>query len=162
MKRGDEVAYYSTDVFAEKIALTGARYRPYRNGLLADLRQLPERLEELSWLLMRTTEDLLGGELAAIRAERPDYLITDSVAPWGQWLGEVLDVPVVTSVSTFAFNRHVLAFAVSKGVRPKSAEDRALQDPSHLQGDLARAAAAAGDMPSRDPGSPGWFSAARP
>ena len=89
---------------------------------------------------MRTTEDLLGRELAAIRAERPDYLITDSVAPWGQWLGEVLGVPVVTSVSTFAFNRRVLAFAVSHGVRPKSAEARALQDPSHLEVDLARAA----------------------
>ena len=122
MKRGDDVVYYSTDAFAEKIAQTGARYRPYRNEFLADLRQLPERLEQLSWLLMRTTEDLLDRELAAFRAERPDYLITDSVAPWGQWLGEVLGVPVVTSVSTFAFNRHVLASAVSQGVRPKSAK----------------------------------------
>jgi MGT family glycosyltransferase len=33
----------------------------------------------------------------------------------------VLGVPVVTSVSTFAFNRRVLAFAVAHGVRPKSA-----------------------------------------
>jgi MGT family glycosyltransferase len=119
--RGDEVIYYSTVTFAEKIAQTGASYRPYRNDFLTDLRQLPERLEELSWLFMRTTEDLLGSELAAFRAERPDYLITDSVAPWGQWLGEILGVPVVTSVSTFAFNRRVLAYAVSHGVRPKSA-----------------------------------------
>lgn len=122
VRRGDEVVYYSCDSFADKIAETGAQYRPYRNKFLGDLRQLPERLEELSWLLMRTTEDLLGGELAAFRAECPDYLITDSVAPWGQWLGEVLGAPVVTSVSTFAFNRHVLASAVSHGVRPKSAK----------------------------------------
>jgi MGT family glycosyltransferase len=119
--RGDTVIYYSTDTFAERIAATGAQYRPYRNAFLADLRQLPERLEELSWLLMRTTEDLLGRELAGFRAERPDYLIADSVAPWGQWLGEVLGVPVVTSVSTFAINRRVLTYAVSHGVRPKSA-----------------------------------------
>jgi MGT family glycosyltransferase len=120
VRRGDQVVYYSSDAFADKIARTGADYRPYRSKFLADLTQLPERLEELSWLMMRTTEDLLGRELAAIRAEQPDYLITDSVAPWGQWLGEVLDVPVVTSMSTFAFNRRVLAFAVSHGVRPKS------------------------------------------
>jgi MGT family glycosyltransferase len=120
--RGDEISYYSANTFAGKIAETGASYRPYRNEFLADLTQLPERLEELSWLLMRATEDLLGRELAAFRAERPDYLIVDSVAPWGQWLGEVLGVPVVTSVSTFAFNRRVLAFAVSHGVRPKSAK----------------------------------------
>ena len=119
VNRGDEVVYYSTDTFAEKIAQTGATYRPYRNEFLSDMTQLPERLEELSWLLMRTTEDLLGRE-PAFRRERPDYLITDSVAPWGQWLGEALGVPVVTSVSTFAINRRVLAFAVSHGVRPKS------------------------------------------
>ena len=120
VRRGDEVIYYSSDAFAEKVARTGARYRPYRSEFLADLTQLPEKLEALSWLLMRTTEDLLERELAAFRAESPDYLITDSIAPWGQWLGEVLGVPVVTSMSTFAFNRRVLAFAVSHGVRPKS------------------------------------------
>ena len=121
VRRGDEVVYYSTDPFAWKIAQTGARYQPYRNEFLASLARLPDRMEELSWLLMRTTEDLLEHELTSIRAERPDYLIVDSVAPWGQWIGEVLGVPVVTSVSTFAINRRVLAFAVSKGVRPKSA-----------------------------------------
>lgn len=119
--RGDDIVYYSTDAFAAKIEATGARYRSYRNSFLADLRQLPERIEELSWLLMRTTEDLLASELETIRAERPDYLVTDSVAPWGQWLGEILGVPVVTSVSTFAINRRVLSYAVSHGVRPKSA-----------------------------------------
>lgn len=120
VRRGHEVIYYSNDTFADKIARAGARYRPYRSEFLADLTQLPEKLEELSWLLMRTTEDLLERELAAFRAESPDYLITDSIAPWGQWLGEVLGVPVVTSMSTFAFNRRVVAFAVSHGVRPKS------------------------------------------
>jgi MGT family glycosyltransferase len=119
--RGEDVVYYSADVFAARIEQTGAQYRPYRNAFLADIRQLPERIEELSWLLMRTTGEILAHELDAFRAERPDYLVADSVAPWGQWVAEVLGVPVVTSVSTFAFNRRVLAFAVAHGVRPKSA-----------------------------------------
>ena len=118
--RGDEVIYYSAGAFAAKVEQTGARYRPYRNAFLADITQLPERMEELSWLLMRVTEDLLAHELEALRAERPDYLIADSIAPWGQWLGEALGVPVVTSVSTFAINRRVLQYALSHGVRPKS------------------------------------------
>lgn len=121
VERGEEVVYYSADVFAAKVEQTGARYRPYRNAFLADIRQLPERMEELSWLLMRTTAEVLARELDAFRAERPDYLVTDSVAPWGQWVAEVLGLPVVTSVSTFAINRHVLAFGVAHGVRPKSA-----------------------------------------
>jgi len=119
--RGDEIVYYSADAFAEKIEQSDARYRPYRNAFLADMRHLPDRMDELSWLLMRTTAEVLAHELDAFRAERPDYLITDSVAPWGQWVAEALGVPVVTSVSTFAFNRHVLAFGVAHGLRPKSA-----------------------------------------
>jgi MGT family glycosyltransferase len=120
--RGEAVVYYSADPFAARIEQTGARYRPYRNAFLADITRLPERMDELSWLLMQTTADILDRELDAFRADRPDYVIADSVAPWGQWVGEVLGVPVVTSVSTFAFNRHVLAFAASHGVRPKSAK----------------------------------------
>lgn len=118
--RGDQVAYYSAGAFAARIEQTGAAYRAYPNAFLADLRQLPERTEELSWLLMRTTAELLA-ELETFRAERADYIVTDSIAPWGQWIGEALRVPVVTSVSTFAINRHVLAFAVKHGARPRSA-----------------------------------------
>lgn len=120
--RGEEVVYYASDAFAARIEQTGARYRPYRNAFLADLVRLPEQLHELSWLLMRTTAELLQDHLDELRAERPDYLITDSVAPWGQWIAEILGVPVVTSVSTFAFNRHVLAFATRRGIRPRSAK----------------------------------------
>ena len=66
--------------------------------------------------------EVLDEHLAGFRAECPDYLITDSVAPWGQWAGEILGVPVVTSVSTFAFNRRVLAFAAAHGIRPRSVQ----------------------------------------
>jgi MGT family glycosyltransferase len=112
--------YYSSDAFATKIEQTGARYRPYRHTFLADMSELPERMDELASLLMRTTADVLDRELDAFRLERPDYVITDSVAPWGRWAAEILRVPVVTSVSTFAFNRHVVAFGVAHGVRPRS------------------------------------------
>lgn len=121
VRRGDEIIYYSADRFAEEITRAGARYRPYRDAFLADLSQLPAQTNELFWLLMRTAARVLEAELDAFRAERPDYVISDSVAPWGQWVGKILGVPVVTSVSTFAFNRRVLAFGLVHGVRPKSA-----------------------------------------
>jgi MGT family glycosyltransferase len=119
--RGERIVYYSTPTFAAKIGQAGAEYRPYRNAFLQELQQLPERMEELSGLLMTATADLLNGELDAWRAERPDYLITDSVAAWGQWTAKLLRVPVVTSVPTLAVNRHVLRYAFSHGVRPRSA-----------------------------------------
>jgi MGT family glycosyltransferase len=77
--------------------------------------------DELPWLLMRTAAAALETELEGFRVERPDYIISDSVTPWGQWAGAILGVPVVTSISTFAFNRRVLSYAAAHGVRPASA-----------------------------------------
>ena len=118
---GDDVAYYATEPFAAAIQHAHARYRPYRNSHLADLKGLPEQLEALSSLLMNTTAELLEVQLEEFREECPDYVITDAVAPWGRWVAEILGVPVVTSVPTLAFNRQVLAYAATHGVRPKSA-----------------------------------------
>src|SRR3982751_3835414 len=78
--RGSEVVYYATDAFARVIEQAHARYRPYRSAFLGDM-CLPEHMHELSWLLMRTTAEVLDDHLEAFRAEQPDYLITDSVAP---------------------------------------------------------------------------------
>jgi MGT family glycosyltransferase len=121
VERGDEVIYFSTDTFASRIEGAGARYRTYGNALVADLSGLPNRMEEMAWLLMRATAEILDAQIESCRAERPDYVIADSVAPWGQWIGQALDVPVVTSVTTFAINRKVLALAVAGGARPRSA-----------------------------------------
>ncbi|MEO6236200.1 MAG: macrolide family glycosyltransferase [Vicinamibacterales bacterium] len=118
--RGDHVTYFSSSAFQGRVEQAGARYLPYRNAFLANITRLPERMQELPWLLTRATEDVLANELAAIRAERPDYIVTDSIAPWGHWVGQLLEVPVVTSVSTFAFNRRVMASALAQGARPKS------------------------------------------
>lgn len=120
VRLGDTVVVYSTAPFAERIREAGARYQPYRPGLLDDLTTLPDRTEQLSSLLMGIVDQVLDADLPDMRVEDPDYIITDSVAPWGNWAAQILDVPVVTSVTTFAVNRHVLAFAASHGVRPKS------------------------------------------
>jgi MGT family glycosyltransferase len=119
--RGEEVTYFSSAAFEEKIRRAGARFRPYRNAFLENPSELSERMDRIPWLLMRTTGEVLARELDAFREERPDYVISDSVAPWGQWVAQVLGVPVVTSVTTFAINRHVVAFAASQGNRPRSA-----------------------------------------
>ncbi len=129
--RGDEITYYSSDRFAAEIERAGARYRAYRDPVVADLSRLPLYSEQMSWLFMSAAARVLAGQLDAFRAERPDYVIADSVAPWGQWTASILRVPLVTSISTFAFNRHVLAFGAARGVRPTSV-GRMLSKAGHL------------------------------
>ena len=118
--RGDELVVYTTAPFADAVAQTGARYRPYRSSRLADLSALSERTDAIASVLMDLVGDVLAADLPDLRDLSPDYVVTDSVAPWGHWVAQVLGVPLVTSMTTFAVNRHVLAFAASHGVRPKS------------------------------------------
>jgi MGT family glycosyltransferase len=120
VERGDEVIYYAADQFAEQIEGAGGRFRPYHVGLLSDLAQLPAQTNEAAWRLLRASEKVLETDLSTFRAERPAYIIADSVAPWGHWAAKIINVPVVTSISTFALNRSVLMFALAGGNRPKS------------------------------------------
>jgi MGT family glycosyltransferase len=121
VERGEEVVYFSTDAFAPQIQRAGAHFRPYGAACLTDLSSLGARPYAISSFLMRATSEVLAQHLDEFRRERPDYIITDSVAPWGQWAAELMDVPAVTSVTTFAVNRHVMRFAAAQGTRPKSA-----------------------------------------
>ena len=117
---GDELVVYATAPFAEAIGHTGAHYRPYRASRMTDLSALPDRTDAIASVLMGIVGDVLATDLPDMRDLRPDYIVTDSVAPWGHWVSQALGVPLVTSITTFAVNRHVLAFAASHGVRPKS------------------------------------------
>src|SRR5688500_15268353 len=112
-RRGDDVIYLSTAEFADAIAATDATFRPYRNAFLPELGSIARRMDELVWLFTRTSSEVLAEELDDFRALRPDYLVTDSVAPWGHWVAQILELPVMTSVTTFAFNRKVLRYGVA-------------------------------------------------
>jgi MGT family glycosyltransferase len=121
VRRGDHVIYFAAAEFRSSVEATGAEYRAYRNRYLATMADAPVETDELTWLLTRTTGEILDVELDSIRAIAPDYVITDAVAPWGLWIGAILGRPVVASVTTFAFNRRVMAWAGRRGVRPRSA-----------------------------------------
>jgi MGT family glycosyltransferase len=64
--------------------------------------------------------EVLDADLPAMRAEPADYTSPTRSPVGGQWIAQLLGVPVVTSVTTFAINRHVVAFAASHGVCAKS------------------------------------------
>jgi MGT family glycosyltransferase len=118
--RGHRVVYYSSTAFEEAIVRTGATFRPYASPWMDTLVARLQHVQELAWLLTRTTADVLEHDLPSARAERPDYVLADSVAIWGQWVAAHLEVPCTHSVSTFAFNRKVMAYAARHGVRPTS------------------------------------------
>lgn len=110
MKRGNQVCFYSFEEFREKIEKTGAVFIPC-DSFLPKLDEAQEkRLKKVSTTEMTVQDlritcnmsDFLNKE---IQDFQPDIIYTDSVCFWGKLTAQKYKIPMVVSVSTFAFNR---------------------------------------------------------
>lgn len=110
--RGNEVWYYSYDLLRERIEETGATYVSC-DSYDAQERLKPEDGERIgkdiafsTKILVDTTLALDEAILEDMQAWQPDCIVADSMAMWGKLVAEKLQVPFVSSTTTFAFNRY--------------------------------------------------------
>lgn len=107
VKRGEQVIYYLTESYRSKIEATGAEFRPYPG--------MAERFFENADLdgssppktaryLMQESARLLPLLLEQIKPLKPDYLIYDVMCPWGNLLGQVLNLPRIASSALLFVN----------------------------------------------------------
>ncbi|MBC7894807.1 MAG: hypothetical protein H7066_05305 [Cytophagaceae bacterium] len=123
VKRGEAVRYYAGGGFEEIVAATGAEPASYGTPVVEALPERVAELPRLSLVVMEATKAVLEADLDAFRRWEPDYVIADLLAPWGYWVAQILRVPVVASIPTFAVNRRVLVSAVRGGVHPRRLSD---------------------------------------
>ncbi|MBP3684773.1 MAG: glucosyltransferase [Oscillospiraceae bacterium] len=112
VSRGHEVLYYSYDLFKEKIEATGATFVSC-DSYDTQLQLSPKQAARMGKDLSLSTKVLVDTTLAlgdAITQEliqlRPDCIVADSMALWGKAIARKLDIPFVSSTTTFAFNQH--------------------------------------------------------
>src|SRR5690348_6370151 len=106
--QGDHVVYYSSEEFRPAIERTGATFRPYPAGRLVAPAGGDAGLLRNALLLAQATERLLPQLLPAVTVAQPDYVIHDSLCPWGRALAQVRGLPAIGSVTTFALTEAVL------------------------------------------------------
>lgn len=110
VRRGEHVIYYNTEDTRAQIEQTGAEFRPYpRNPTLLRLNEQASggNLADNALALVGIAEQLMPAVLDALRQEKPDYVIHDSLAGWGKQAAEALNIPSVSSIVTFAVNPQV-------------------------------------------------------
>jgi len=112
VSRGHEVWYYSYDCMRADIEAAGARFVSCdrfdpQTGLDAGA---GERLGkdiafsvELIVSMTLAMDDAVVGEMKDLK---PDVIVADSMAFWGRLIAAKLEIPFVSSVTTFAFNRY--------------------------------------------------------
>ncbi|MTJ23216.1 MGT family glycosyltransferase [Dolichospermum sp. UHCC 0352] len=100
--RGEEVIYYEAPNFQAEIESFGAKFRSYPP---LNPETAPPAENEMSLVPSLTwcAHQILPELLESVRAEKPDYIIHDSLCLWGRLVAQILNIPAVNSIATAAF-----------------------------------------------------------
>ena len=112
VNRGHEVWYYSYDAFQEKIENAGAKfiscdvYDVEKNLKPEDAARIGKDLAFSTGILVDTTLALDEMVCRDMEQLKPDCIVADSMAVWGKAIAIKLDIPFISSTTTFAFNQY--------------------------------------------------------
>lgn len=110
--RGHEVWYYSYHSFQEKIESTGAKfiscdeYDREQNLHPEDAARIGKDIAFSTRILVDTTLALNEKVCQDMEQFRPDCIVADSMAVWGKAVALKLNIPFISSTTTFAFNKY--------------------------------------------------------
>jgi MGT family glycosyltransferase len=104
IRRGESVVYYNNREFRSAIEATGAAFRPYEPPVTHEASKAASSVFKLAAAVLETSLDLLPRLLRDLETDLPEYIIHDSVCPWGRFAAEVLRIPAIASTTTFALN----------------------------------------------------------
>ncbi|MBR3942106.1 MAG: glucosyltransferase [Clostridia bacterium] len=112
VERGHEVWYYSYNAFRKKIEEAGATFIAcdgYNAEEKLDAREIVRLGKDLAFstkILVDTTLSLDEKVCKDMEELKPDCIVADSMALWGKAVAKKLEIPFVSSTTTFAFNQH--------------------------------------------------------
>ncbi len=102
VRRGEQVVYYSSPAFQQVIEQAGATFRNSVTPFLNDETQIDENVFKVAYMLLQATQAALASLLPQAREDKPDYIIHDGLCPWGKYIAQIIGVPSICSMTTFA------------------------------------------------------------
>ena len=107
--RGEQITYYCTEEFRDKIEQTGAVFSQYK-GRINDFRIQNFNLAKALRLNIEMTADKVEYNLDDIRKENPDYIIHDSLCTWGKIISSIMKIPAVNLMHSFPIAESSISF----------------------------------------------------
>jgi MGT family glycosyltransferase len=96
VRRGEKVDYYCVEDFRSAVESTGARFKPLGAATLKLATMDPMAgMFRLGEVVAEVTHDLLPELLETLGRDRPDYVIYDTMTPWGPLVAQSLGIPAV-------------------------------------------------------------------
>ena len=102
VRRGEQVVYYSSPAFQQAIEQTGAIFRNSATPFLQVETQIDENMVRVAYKLLQGSRFALDNILPQVREDAPDYIIHDGLCPWGKYIAQIMRVPAICSMTTFA------------------------------------------------------------
>lgn len=135
VKRGHRVITYNYEEYRAKTERTGAEFRAYPpiqeyDTVMANMGRGDFAFNAV--MLMKSGERVLPELLEALRRDHPDLIMYDSLASWGRWAAEILNVPAVASITTFVLTPGSMP-KVPLGQTLKMARNIVRQMPEYLR-----------------------------
>lgn len=109
---GNDVIYYSYNLFKDKIESTGAKFVSCDDFDMEqklspkDSARIGKDLAFSTKILVDTTLSLDEKVCNDMKQLMPDCIVYDSMAVWGKAIAIKLGIPYICSTTTFAFNKH--------------------------------------------------------
>ncbi len=107
VRRGEHVIYYSSEAFRPAIEQAGATFRGV-DAFFNERTYVDENLVRFAYTLIRATQEILPNILPDVTADKPDYILYDSLCIWGKCIAQILRVPAIASVTTLVQPRSFL------------------------------------------------------
>jgi len=131
IRRGEEVVYFVADQYRDRVESTGAEVitfdvSKFIEAFLAGGRSFWGRVGGL----LRTADIVIPSVTEQTNGKRFDYMIHDSMFGSGRMLAQILDLPAISSVSSFAMNQNIfdsMRASLSRDV-PADVDERAQQE----------------------------------
>ena len=112
IKNNHDVYYYSYEIMREKIESSGAHFIPcdkfdsQTKLSNEDKEKIAKDLVFSTNLIVDMTLRLDDEILKEMQELKPDVIIADSMAFWGKLIAKKLNIPFISSTTTFAFNKY--------------------------------------------------------
>ena len=112
IKNNHEVYYYSYEIMREKIESSGAhfvscdKFDSQTKLSNEDKEKIAKDLVFSTNLIVDMTLRLDDEILKEMQELKPDVIIADSMAFWGKLIAKKLNIPFISSTTTFAFNKY--------------------------------------------------------
>ena len=112
IKNNHEVYYYSYEIMKEKIESTGAKFiacdkfDSQTQLSNEDKEKITKDIAFSTNLIVDMTLSLDDAILQEMKELKPDVIVGDSVDFWGKLIAKKLNIPFISSTTTFAFNQY--------------------------------------------------------